>query len=328
MPVGRADRAGCDSPHFNSGRNGEMSTIFSEIPGAGTWSTVEAIDKGWSQDKKYHIKTTDGRELLLRLSDISEYGNKKREFTAVKRLEQLDIAMSRPIELGVCHNGQFVYSLFTWVDGEDAGQVIPAASPEEQYRLGVVTGKYLCRMHQVPAEENLPPWAGRYQQKINNYIANYRACGIQFEGAHIFIDFIEQNRYLLEQRRYQSFQHGDYHVGNMVVTQTGELGIIDFNRFDYGDPWEEFNRITWCAGLSGLFASGRINGYFDDDVPESFFRVMALYIACNQLSSIYWAIPFGHEEVNIMLKRAETVLQWYDDFRTFVPNWYVPGRTI
>lgn len=53
---------------------------------------------------------------------------------------------------------------------------------------------------------------------------------------------MESNRYLLEGRP-QTFQHGDYHVGNMIITKSRELGIIDLNRFDYGDPWEEFNRI-------------------------------------------------------------------------------------
>ncbi|MDF2593573.1 MAG: aph, partial [Clostridia bacterium] len=133
--------------------------------------------------------------------------------------------------------------------------------------------------------------------------------------------YIEHNRSLLLNRP-QSFQHGDYHVGNMIITPVGELGIIDFNRFDYGDPWEEFNRITWCVSISPAFASGYINGYFDDAVPDMFFRLMALYIAGNQLSSIPWAIPFGQEEVNTMLAQAQDVLKWYDDFETYVPNWY------
>ena len=105
------------------------------------------------------------------------------------------------------------------------------------------------------------------------------------------------------------------------------MGIIDFNRLDYGDPWEEFNRITWDASLSGVFASGRINGYFNNDVPDLFFRLMALYIASNQLSSIHWAIPFGQEEVDIMLKRAGDVLNWYDHFQTYIPSWYLPNYT-
>lgn len=31
----------------------------------------------------------------------------------------------------------------------------------------------------------------------------------------------------------------------MVVTAYNEIGIIDFSRCDFGDPWEEFNGIVW-----------------------------------------------------------------------------------
>ncbi|MCM3341545.1 phosphotransferase family protein [Paenibacillus sp. MER TA 81-3] len=303
-----------------------MNKTFSEIPDACTWNIVEAVHKGWSKDKKYYIKAIDGRELLLRMADISQYENKKREFEAVRKLDHMDILMSRPIDFGICNNGQSVYSLFTWVEGEDAIQVIPALGAKEQYRLGVKAGEFLSKMHQIPAENNQSPWVEYYNGKINKYITNYKACGIHLKGADKIINYIEQNRYLLENRP-QSFQHGDYHVGNMIVTKSGELGIIDFNRCDYGDPWEEFNRITWCAGMSGIFASGRINGYFNNEVPDLFFRLMALYIAGNQLSAIHWAIPFGQEEVDIMLEGAGNVLNWYDEFQTYVPNWYLPNYT-
>lgn len=109
----------------------------------------------------------------------------------------------------------------------------------------------------------------------------------------------------------------------MIITPEKELGIIDFNRMDYGDPWEEFNRITFCVGTSPIFASGYINGYFDNIVPDLFFRLMALYIASNQLASIPSAIPFGEEDVEGMLRQAQNVLEWYDDFKTYIPNWYV-----
>lgn len=61
--------------------------------------------------------------------------------------------------------------------------------------------------------------------------------------------------------RPQCFQHGDYHIGNMMVDQDG-LAIIDFDRYDFGDPWEEFNRIVWCAQTAPAFACGMVDGYF------------------------------------------------------------------
>lgn len=241
----------------------------------------------------------------------------------LQQLNHLNRLISRPLEFGICNNGQFVYSIFTWIEGEDAYEVIPTLSSLVQYQIGVKAGEILREIHEIPADNDQPPWSDFYNNKINKYISNYKACGIELLGADQIIAFIERNRYLLDNRP-QSFQHGDFHIGNMIITNTGELGIIDFNRFDYGDPWEEFNRITFCAGQSEPFASGRINGYFNNQAPDEFFRLMALYIASNQLSAIHWAIPFGQEQVDFMIRRAEDVLRWYDHFHTYVPNWYVP----
>lgn len=299
-----------------------MTISFNDIRGSNNWNTVKLINKGWSDDKKYYIKTMDGKELLLRISDISQYENKKKEFESLKLLASLDILISRPIDFGVCNNGQSVYSLLTWINGEDADVVLTTLDDKEQYILGNKAGMFLKQIHSIPAPLNQPNWAERFNRKIDKKMAMYKACSIHFQNDNKLIDYIEQNRSLLVNRP-QSFQHGDYHVGNMIITPAGELGIIDFNRLDYGDPWEEFNRITWCAEVSPMFASGYINGYFDNNVPDLFFRLMGLYIASNQLSSIPWAIPFGEVEVNTMLRQVQSVLKWYDDFNTYIPSWYV-----
>ncbi|MDQ1254881.1 MAG: hypothetical protein QG646_4151 [Euryarchaeota archaeon] len=299
-----------------------MIKICNEIPGSSKWQIVKAINKGWSNDQKYYIQTTDGRELLLRTSDISQYENKKREFEAIKQLDDIDILISRPIDFGICDNNQSVYSLLTWIKGEDAETVLPMLSHNEQYELGVKAGEVLKTIHQISAPKDQVSWPELFNRKINRNIANYRACGIHLKGEDKILEYIEQNRHLLENRP-QSFQHGDYHVGNMIITKSGTLGIIDFNRLDYGDPWEEFNRITWCANISAAFASGRINGYFHHDVPDLFFKLMALYIASNQLSSIPWTIQFGQEEVSNMIGLNKNILEWYDEFDTYIPKWYI-----
>ena len=48
--------------------------------------------------------------------------------------------------------------------------------------------------------------------------------------------------------------------------------------------------IVWCAQKAPLFASGIVNGYFDDNVPMGFWRLLALYISSNTLSSVYFSI--------------------------------------
>ena len=53
-----------------------------------------------------------------------------------------------------------------------------------------------------------------------------------------------------------------------------------------------------------------------------FWKLLALYISSNTLSSIYWAIPFGESEVKTMLNQAEEVLAWYHDMTDPVPTWH------
>ncbi|MCG7406910.1 phosphotransferase family protein [Paenibacillus sp. ACRRX] len=303
-----------------------MNPAFKDIPNSFNWIKVEEVNKGWSKDKKYYVHTDDDTSLLLRTSDITMFNRKKQEFEEIRQLEKMGLIMSRPVDFGVCNEGHTVYGLYTWVEGEDAQQVIPHLTVNQQYHLGIEAGQSLRTMHQIPAGDGRQSWAESYNAKIDLYISNYYACGIPLKGANRLVDYISHNRHLLENRP-QSFQHGDYHIGNMIVTPSGSLGIIDFNRMGHGDPWQEFNRISWCAGQSHSFASGRINGYFHNQVPDLFFKLMALYVASNQLSSIHWAIPFGQEEVKNMLERAEQVLEWYDGFRTYIPNWYKPDSS-
>jgi len=175
----------------------------------------------------------------------------------------------------------------------------------------------------IPAPDTQPEWEARFLAKAQRNIKIYQDCPVRMDGAQKFIACIEQNRHLLKNRP-QCFQHGDYHIGNMMI-ENGKLVVIDFDRYDFGDPWEEFNRIVWCAQKAPLFASGMVNGYFDDNVPMEFWRLLALYISSNTLSSVYWAIPFGQDEVNTMLNQAKEVLSWYDNMRNLVPTWYFKG---
>jgi len=295
---------------------------YKDISNSNNWEIVKKVNKGWSKDQKYYIQTRDKEELLLRLSDIKEYDRKREGYESLKRLKNMDFLVSRPINFGVCNKGQAVYSLLTWIAGEDAEIILPTFDDKEQYHLGVKAGEILRQIHSIHAPKEQPSWSEKFNKKIDRKISNYKSCSIQFEGADKMINYIEENRSLLLNRP-QSFQHGDYHLGNMIITPAKELGIIDFNRWDYGDPWEEFNRIVWSVAKSPSFASGYINGYFENNVPDLFFKLLALYIANNQLGAISWAIPFGEEEVNTMLKQADEVLKCYDGFTTYIPDWYL-----
>ena len=108
----------------------------------------------------------------------------------------------------------------------------------------------------------------------------------------------------------------------MMVDSSGKLVIIDFDRDDFGDPWEEFNRIVWCAQAAPAFARGMVDGYFDGDVPDVFWRLLLLYICSNTLSSLPWAAPYGETQIKVMTDQWADIRAWFDDFMRIVPTWY------
>jgi aminoglycoside phosphotransferase (APT) family kinase protein len=293
-----------------------------DIKSYNTFIKVERVNKGWSSDKKYYIETVDGRRLLLRVSDISEYDRKKAEFEIIKQVSALGVPMSQPVDFGICDDGQGVYSLLTWCDGQDAEVILPRLTENEQFVLGIKSGEMLRTIHSIPAPKELEQWSSRFNRKTNSKIEKYKASGIKFNGDYRVIEYIENNRYLLDGRP-QCYQHGDYHVGNMIISQDNTLSIIDFNRPDFGDPWEEFNRIVWSATISPYFATGQLKGYFGGRPPIEFFKLLAFYISSNTLSSIYWAIPFGEKEITTMKNQARDVLSWFDDMNNPIPIWYL-----
>ena len=279
------------------------------------------IEKGWSGDQKYCAVTADGQKYLLRISTIDRLERKRREYEKMCEVAQLGIPMCLPVEFGTCDEG--AYSIQSWIDGVDAEETIMAMDADTQYRYGWDAGQILAKIHTIPAPTDAPSWETRFNAKIDRKIAMYESCELKYEnGGDAFLDYLAYNRHLLKDRP-QTYQHGDYHIGNMMIDNDGILTIIDFDRDDFGDPWEEFNRIVWCAQAASAFASGMVDGYFDGNVPVDFWKLLALYICSNTLSSLPWAIPFGEGEIHVMRKQAAQVLEWYDGMKNVVPTWYI-----
>ncbi len=296
-------------------------SLINDIPMHTNWSKVEPLYKGWSEDKKFYIEDNTGQKLLLRVSDYSKYEVKRLENEYMNKASLLGITMSKPLDFGVCSNGKSVYSLLTWVEGEEAETVLPKISEREQYNLGLKAGQALQRIHTIPAGENQEEWAQRYKRKIEQKIRAYRNCSVKLQNDTEFIRFLEKNISFLNDRP-QVYQHGDFHIGNLIVTKDNDIGVIDFNRSDFGDPWEEFNRCGFSFKISVPFVLGQIHGYFDQRVPDRFFRLMAIYVITNTISSVPWAIPFGEEDVKCMINNANEVYDYYNGLKTYVPIWY------
>ena len=181
---------------------------------------------------------------MLRVSPESQFDRKKVASEFMRRAAALGVPMCKPLDFGVSDEG--VYSIQSWVDGRDAESVIPFLPETEQYAYGIESGRILSIIHSIPAPETQEDWETGFNRKLDRKIALYGDCPIKYEYGQTFIDFINENRYLLKDRP-QVYQPGDYHIGNMMIESNKRLDFIDFDRSEFDDQWEEVNRIVWCA---------------------------------------------------------------------------------
>lgn len=197
-----------------------------------------------------------------------------------------------------------------------------------QYKLGVEAGKELKKFHQLAAPSDVLPWDVRKQEKHRRYMDAYNASGIRISNDHQIIQFIEENIHLMKARP-TMFQHDDFHLGNIIVQEKKFAGIIDFDRYDWGDPIHEFLKIgIFSRGSSIPFSIGQIKGYFNNEEPdECFWRLYSLYLAMCVFSTVVWTINVLPNRMEEMLGKVYVFLEDHDYFKELKPKWYTAELT-
>lgn len=295
--------------------------MFYEIKESGNWSKILKINKGWSDDIKYYIETEDHQKLLLKIASIDKYEEKKKEYDIICKYSKLGFEMSKPISFGKCNKQQNSFILLTWVEGEDLDLALAKLEKDEQYRLGIEAGTILRKIHniKVPSDE-IPKETKIPKKKLQ--IERYINSKVRISGDEIALNFIKDNIDKMWSLP-PVYQHGDFHPGNLILTPNKKIGVIDFSRFEIGDPYEEFYKLeSFGTEVSIPFCVGQINGYFNGKIPELFWEVLAVYVAHASLYSIKWSERFGEKDIEHMTKICKKSFVHYDNFKRQIPIWY------
>lgn len=295
--------------------------MFLDIVESSNWESIDLISKGWSSDKKYKIRTNDGELLLLRVSDIDQYEAKKKEYEIITKYSKLGINMSMPKKFGICNDGKNVYMLLSWVEGNDLEEILPSLPEKEQYLLGREAGRILLMIHSISVEEVDIPISTKREKKLLQ-LSRYEDSQVRIYDDETAINYVKDNINIIW-RNPPVYMHGDFHPGNLIYRADGSIGVIDFNRWEVGDPYEEFYKLeSFGIEISVPYCIGQIDAYFYDNIPNDFWLANAVYVAQASLFSIKWAEKFGQEDIDGMVQRARNSFDNYDYFRLNIPKWY------
>lgn len=278
---------------------------------------IVPIHLGWSFDEKFKAMNEDETIAhFIRISGDEHLSSQQYRYDVMTQLYELGCLMQKPISFE--HTDHKIIQTFEWLEGDTLENALPHLDENIQYEYGLQAGQLLKIIHSISSKSNADI-IEYYRNRANKKLVTYDACEHKLDYEKEFKAMLHDGWEAFNHVD-TTFQHGDYHVGNMVLHH-GKVHIIDFNRSDEGDPWQEFDRIAFSARVSPMFAKGQVHGYFDFQPPMEFYKRLRFYLAMNSFGSISWALDnFGESEVINMKMISNEIIAWYQEDQ-IIPSW-------
>ena len=302
---------------------GIIKHIVEKVRGAiGPVEHVEPVTGGYSPDRKYSLWRGGEPKYLMRLSAISERQRRENEFHWIGEHYSKGVLCPAAVAFGVIEEESVVYYVLDYLPGEAASEVLPRLSCEQQHEIGTIAGRELRKIHNVEGGETSVEWRERLRCKYQRYADVMRREGLRYEGQETVERYVEQRGHLLEGQPVQ-FQHDDFHPGNLFVRDGRFGGVIDFNRFDWGDPWQDFYKVAFfTAPLSPEFARGQVVGYFAGPPPASFWPLYNLYVGMAISFTLGWAAGDPDRPIAWAKEHAGVIVRTHDFLGGGPPEWF------
>ena len=154
---------------------------------------VEYLDKGFSKDRKYILWERRGPKFLMRLADIALVDRRKAEFEILRVHHGRGSPCPEPFEFGTTEDSSACYSVVSYIQGETAEEALPGQPEAQQYEIGVVAGRELRKLHEVPHPDPEFDWPAHRVAKYRRKVEEVRGLGLTFAYQHDVEGFIGAN---------------------------------------------------------------------------------------------------------------------------------------
>lgn len=296
------------------------------------YTAVQKLSKGFSFEEKYVLSGIDRKRYLVRITgpanpELIQY--KQTEFDLIRRLRKYSSFIPKPHAFGTTDNGNFCFMVMDFMEGTDGEIALNELSDAEQYRIGVQAGEEQKKMHALPAPPELSGWYDSFSGKFSRKVAAFDKLGVGVPGIdrkHLFWYISEHISCIQDSPRV--FLHRDYHPANLVIDNGQLSGIIDFDRYEWGDPVFDFMALAYFSrAISIPFSVGHIDGYTEGHPSNEFWEKYALYCATSIIPGHIWAYDYAEktgsqDEIRRSEKRIEMICSDHEGFTMDIPCWY------
>lgn len=256
---------------------------------------------------------------LVRVFPKELLQTRKQEFEIIQTLGSQTPFVPRAYDFG-CTDGEG-YMIIGYVRGEDAENGMFSLSHSEQFKAGFSAGEILREVHKIPLDIPKMNWLDFQTAKFKRKVEELKELEITASFLTETEQFVYENIARLKNRPI-GLQHGDFHPANIILKNKKFVGLIDFNRLEFGDPLFDLAKIGFfTTEVSIPFAQGNILGYIDKEEVADFWNLYALYTAMHITSAVNWAAKNESRNFKKLMNYAAKTVASHDNFQKLMPDW-------
>jgi len=299
-----------------------IERVMNKIPEVREYTSIHSINKGFSTDEKWRVDLLNDLKYFVRISDIRHAEHKKVAFNYMKKFKTLGV----PVPSTICsieleEESKYI-EITEFTEGTDGEEILPTLSSQEQFEIGRQAGEALKIIHSIQNKSSQETWESYRIKKYNNYLKEFEKLEVKYFSLAPVIQYIDSHIHLLRNRPIH-FLHDDFHPSNIMVHSKKLEAVLDFDRYEWGDPIHDFHKIAlFTRNISVPFAVGQIKGYFKGNPPAHFWTLYTTYVAMVFVSDIVWSIKNTPNHIDKMVQRLNTVLDDHQNFTNHIPIWY------
>lgn len=302
----------------------KVQKLLAEIRHKVVFDRVEPLTKGYSNARKYILYESDRPIYLLRVYELDSYSRRTEEYTYLNLHYNNGVCCQKPVCIDALYDLKLCYLLLPYMEGTSGDEMLRNLPTEDQYMQGLMAGEQLRKIHMVVPDTPINWFERRYTKYVQKKM-KVMELDIDFYKQGYIESYIEQNFDLLRDSPV-CFQHDDFHPSNLIFNTNILVGVIDFSRFDWGDPWEEFFKLPkYTCRISNPFAYGQVHGYFNGSIPDLFWKKYNLFVALNQHATLIGG--YQGRKTGEMLEKIRSTIETHDFACGGPPKWFLESES-
>lgn len=187
------------------------------------------------------------------------------------------------------------------------------------YEKGFEMGKFIRRFHNTFQSRSCVRWSKHYSYRINKVLHKYGLGNYRGEFDYIIFDFLDANKYLINERTSTTIV-GLSSMEDIILDKSGRFKFLEDYKILRSDSYFEFLFFNSKNIENRSLLAGVIDGYFENRVPRTFFKLLAIYTIVERLYEVLDKEEVDFEDLKL---KIDEINEMYDKFSTIYPTWYL-----